>query len=201
MSNTNVQQAQTKVQNLTQVVSPKGQFSYPCLMKPKRNTLNNKEEYSVDILFTKDTDLSEIQNAINIALEKKFGTDKSKHPKKLKLPIKDGDEKGTPEYTGKFYITCKADASKGKIGVYDRQRKLLESESDVVGGDFGHVYLSFYGYDQQVNKGVSCSLGGVIVMDKTDEPFSGRANAFDAFESLAEDNFEEQNVEMFKEGK
>lgn len=185
----------------TQVVSPKGQFSYPNLFKPRRNNLNKddkREFYSVDILFDKSADLKVLNEAIDAALEKRLGTDKTKYPKKLNLPIKDGDEKGTPEYAGKFYITCKCDASRGKLQVFDRTRKALESESDVVGGDFGHVLLNFYYYDANGNKGVSAGLNGVMLVEKTSEPFSGSKSAFEAFESLAEDVYEQQNPEMFK---
>ena len=92
----------------TQVVSPKGQFSYPNLFKARRNNLNKddkREFYSVDILFDKSADLSKLNEGIQAELEKKLGADKTKYPKKLNLPIKDGDEKCTPEYAGKFYIT------------------------------------------------------------------------------------------------
>lgn len=185
----------------TQVVSPKGQFSYPNLFKARRNNLNKddkREFYSVDILFDKSADLSKLNEGIQAELEKKLGADKTKYPKKLNLPIKDGDEKGTPEYAGKFYITCKADASRGKIQIFDKTRKVLESESDIVGGDFGHVLLNFYYYDANGNKGVSAGLNGVMLVEKTSEPFSGSKSAFEAFESLAEDVYEQQNSEMFK---
>lgn len=185
----------------TQIVSPKGQFSYPNLFKARRNNLNKddkREFYSVDVLFDKSADLSKLNEGIQAAIEKKLGADKTKYPKKLNLPIKDGDEKGTPEYAGKFYITCKSDASRGKLQVFDRTRKVLESESDIVGGDFGHVLLNFFYYDANGNKGVSVGLNGVMLVEKTSEPFSGSKSAFEAFESLAEDVYEQQNPEMFK---
>ena len=73
-----------------------------------------------------------------------------------------------------------------------------QSESDIVGGDFGHVLLNFYYYDANGNKGVSAGLNGVMLVEKTSEPFSGSKSAFEAFESLAEDVYEQQNSEMFK---
>ena len=185
----------------TQIVSPKGQFSYPFLFKPRRNNLNkddSREFYSVDILFDKSTDMSEIKNCIQSVIESKLGFDKTKYPKKLSSPIKDGDEKGTPEYIGKYYITCKADASKGKLQVLDSSRRLLEQESDIVGGDFGRVLLNFFYYDKNGNRGVACGLNGVMLQEKTSAPFSGSISAFDAFESFAEDTYnQEQNAELF----
>lgn len=184
----------------TQVVTPKGQFSYPSLFTPKINTLNGNKEYSVDILFPKSTDLKTVHEGINAAIEKKFGSDKTKHPKNLRSPIRDGDEKeNNPEYAGKYYITCKCNAEKNKPQVFDRSRKQLVHESDIAGGDFGHVLLNFYAYEKSGNKGVSAGLNGVMLVEKTSEPFSGSKSAFEAFESLAEDvSLEEQNSDMFQ---
>ena len=187
----------------TQIVSPKGQFSYPNLFKPRRNNLNKddkREFYSVDILFDKNTDITILNQGIQAAIEKKLGADKTKYPKKINLPLKDGDEKGTQEYQGKYYITCKCDASRGKLQVFDRNRRQLESESDIVGGDFGHVLLNFFYYDANGNKGVSVGLNGVMLVEKSSEPFSGDKSAFEAFESLADDSYQdkEQNKSMFE---
>lgn len=187
----------------TQIVTPKGQFSYPNVFRPKRNPFNKDDKteyYTIDILFDKTTDLSSVKEAIQSAISKKFGSDKSKYSKKMKLPIKDGDETEKPEYAGKFYIQCKCDASKSKPQVFDRTRKILESESDISGGDFGHVLINFYCYERNGNCGVGAGLNGVMVMERTDKPFSGRKSAFEAFDSLVDDSYQdvEQNEKMFE---
>lgn len=183
----------------TQVVTPKGQFSYPCLFNPRANNLSKdgKKYYSIDILFDKTTDLKKVQEAIDAAMQKKFGADKAKYPKNLKSPIKDGDLREDPAYADKFYITCRNEASRGKVEVYDRKRKALESESELVGGDFGHLCINFYAYDYNGNRGVSASLQGVMLVEKTSEPFSKNVRAFEVFESLADDEYDNQNAEHF----
>jgi hypothetical protein len=176
-------------------VKVSGVVSYPNLFKAKRNNLNGKEEYSVDVLIDKTADLKSLDAAVKAAVEKKFGNDAKKHPKNIKLPVKDGDDKGTPEYAGKYYITCKADASKQKVVLCDNSLQPLQHESDIQGGDFVNVNLSLYAYDANGNRGVSCGLLGVQLVRKTDKPFSGRpSKAEDMFESFADDSYENQNV-------
>jgi hypothetical protein len=175
-----------------------GVVSYPNLFKAKRNNLNGKEEYSVDVLIDKKADLKVVHAAINAAIEKKFGNDPKKHPKNLKSPLKDGDEKGTPEYAGKFYITCKANAAEAKLILCDNTLQPLQHPSDIQGGDFVNVNVNFYAYDANGNRGVSAGLQGVQLVRKTDKPFSGRpSRAEDMFESFADDSYAEQNSEMF----
>lgn len=175
-----------------------GVVSYPNLFKAKRNNLNGKEEYSVDVLIDKNVDLKSINAGINAAIEKKFGNDPKKHPKNIKTPLKDGDEKGTPEYEGKFYITCKANAAEAKLILCDKSLQPLQHPSDIQGGDFVNVNVNFYAYDANGNRGVSAGLQGVQLVRKTDAPFSGRPiNAESIFESLAEDCESEQNLKMF----
>jgi hypothetical protein len=183
----------------TQVTSPRGQFSFPCVIKPKPNAMNPKDTrlfYSIDILFDKDTDLTDLKKAANEAVVKKSGHDKSKYPSKFKSPFKDGDEKeNRPEYKGKIYMTCRADAEKQKVEVFDKKTKqLIEHESMISSGDFGHVYVNFFFYENSGNKGVSAGLKAVLLTEK------GSLSSWQAFESLAEDSYqdEEQNADMFK---
>ena len=180
-------------------VQVQGIVSYPFLFKPKRNNLSGKDEFSVDILFSKKADLKVLNDAINTAIEKKFGNDKSKQPKNISLPIKDGDAKGTPEYEGMFYITAKAAADgNNKIVLCDNNLQPLQHESDIQGGDTVNVKVQVYAYDN-IKKGVSCGLLGVQLVRKTDTPFNGRPRkAEDMFESFADDSYENQNEAMFK---
>jgi hypothetical protein len=179
------------------VVQVQGVVSYPNLFKPKRNNLSGKDEFSTDVLFSKKADIKVLNDAINAAIEKKFGNDKSKHPKNLTLPIKDGDAKGTPEYAGMYYITVKADAANNRVILCDNQLQPLQHESDIQGGDTVNVKVQVYAYDN-IKKGVSCGLMGVQLVRKTDTPFNGRPrNAEDMFESLADDSYSNQNSKMF----
>ena len=184
---------------MSTTINVSGQVSYPNLFKPRNNQLSGKDEYSCDVLFDKKTDIKHINEAIDSALVKKFGADKSKHPKNLRMPIKDGDEKGTPEYEGKFYITCKTDASKAKVVLCDKMLRPLESESDLQGGDIVNAKINFYAYNAGGNKGVSIGLFGVQLLEKSDAPFSGVPRTAEGmFESYADDSYDQQNSAMFQ---
>ena len=182
---------------MSTTVTVQGIISYPFILEPKKNNLSGKNEYSCDILFDKTTDMSQLNKAVQEALEKKFGNDKAKYPKNLSLPIKDGDDKNTPEYQGKFYITAKCDADKNRIIVCDNKLQPIEHKTDVQGGDIVNVKVNVYAYDN-VKKGVSCGLIGVQRIKSTDTPFNGRPrNAEDMFESFADDSYESQNKSIF----
>ena len=76
----------------TQVVTPKGQVSYPNVFTPKLNPNNGLVEYSIDILFPKNMDLTVIKDAVEAALLKQY-KDKAKYPLNIKMPILVGDAK------------------------------------------------------------------------------------------------------------
>ena len=201
------------IKKVTSVQTPIGRFSYPFIFDPRPNNLKKVEivvdgkkqielvkEYSIDILFDKETDLSKVQEAINNAIENKFGADV---PKNLRLPLKDGDvEKPTDHnYKGKLYLTAKKTydpKNKNNIKVFIGSTKNPTQElGSIVGGDYGVLALNFYGFDAAGNKGIGVSLEGVL-LTKKGEPFSGAVPAEEIFSSYAEDVvFDEQNADLF----
>ena len=68
-----------------QVVTPEGYISYPNLITPKKNELSpdRPARYSVDIVFPKGTDLTELQNAM-VKIAAKVGIDPKTCHKALK---------------------------------------------------------------------------------------------------------------------
>jgi hypothetical protein len=176
-------------------VQIQGIISHPYIFKPKRNNLNHKDEYSADILFSKDTDLKVLTDAIEAAIEKKFGADKNRRPKNLAPLIKDGDEKGAPAYENMFYITAKSSADH-PVNVRDKSNNILQHQSDIQPGDTVNACLSVFAYDN-VKKGVSCQLLGIQLWSKTDKPLNGRPSKENMFDSFADDSYLEQNSEMF----
>lgn len=175
------------------VMTPRGLINYPVLFEDgKLNALSGKKEYSVDILFPKNTDLSVIKEEINKAIEAKWG---SKPPKGLRNPIKDGDgtkQNGEPyksEYKGHYFITLKNTRRPGVMAP-DAVTPITDP-SEVYSGCEGRAIFRAFAYDQPANKGVSLSL---IHFQKTKdgEPIAGRAveieGAFDAIDSEEADN-------------
>lgn len=142
---------------MTKFITPIGLASYPCLFKAKKN-LNDKLEYSTDILFSKETDITVIKDAVTSAAKAKFG---DKMPKAQRYPIKDGDgvkQSGEPygkEYHGHYFITVK---SNRKPGIVDSQNNFIEDESAIYGGCKIRANIQAYAYDYPASKGVSFQL-------------------------------------------
>ena len=181
---------------MTQIRTPKGQISYPFIFKPRKNF--EREQYSADIIFSENTDLSEIKKAIEEEKINKWGSDPKKHPKNLNNPIKFGDEDAQEYYKGKYYLTAYTGAENGrKLYICNRDKKILDHPSDIVGGDWCMFAIQFKAYTYKGKNGISTYLQGVQLVEKTDEPFSGNASAENMFDSMAEDDYE-QNEDMFK---
>lgn len=172
--------------------TPVGRISYPALFgEGKFNALSGKKEYTVDLLFPKNTDLSAVKKEIDNAIEAKWG---SKPPKGLRSPIKDGDgtkQNGEPyaaEYKGCYFITLK---NTRKPGVVGPDAQPLMDQGEIYGGCFGRASFNAFAYDQKANKGVSLSLINFQKV-KDGEPFGGpRIDAeedFDAVDSEEADN-------------
>lgn len=166
----------SKERRPTELRTPEFRVSYPSVFKPKLNTLADtpKYEYIVDALFPKSTDMSPFENAIQAAIKDKWGT---KAPKKMRLPIKDGDEMENPGYADHYVITFKSNENY-KPNVVGTKKDMsgkfiaLTSEKEFYGGCFARAIVNAFAYDNPANKGVSFGLGN-IQKTKDGERFGG----------------------------
>ena len=164
------------------LVTPVGRVSYPHLFEPKMNTMSEKKEWSVDLLFDKKTDLKALKKIAEQAAKEKWG---GEVPEKLRLPFKNGDDKKNPEYQDKIYITFKT--SYQKPGVVDENVQDIISKADVYGGCFGRVSFNAFAYAIKGNKGVSFGLSH---FQKTaeGESFTTKTQVEDAFDAVESDD-------------
>jgi hypothetical protein len=179
---------------MSNLKTPIGRVSYPNLLKPKLNDMNPaapKMEYSVDLLFDKNIDMSVFKNAASAAAKAKWGANP---PKTARSPIKDGDEKldkkgnPAPGYGGCYYVTLKTTR---KPGVVDATTQPIFEESEIYGGCYGRASFSTYAYDKGGNKGVSFSL---VNFQKVKE-----GESFGAAQVDAESDFDVIDGEMDNE--
>lgn len=146
--------------------TPEARMSYMNLYKTKKN-LKGEERYSVTLLFPKDTDLSEIKNAlrhiINEEKDKKF---KGIPTEDIYLCLQDGDKyyAKKPEkreaYRGMFYINCSKDPSYGVPTVLDENGLPCDNPSVFDSGDFGIARVNFWAYSIG-DPGIACTILGV----------------------------------------
>lgn len=181
---------------MSKATTPEFRVAFPTVFRPKLNTQNEKMEYSIVALFPKGTDLSKLAAAAGVALEKKFGADKSKWPgdlSKYKSPFRDqGDrEKKDPE-TGKMVLPQGYEKgamymnlrSGQKPGVVDKAVQPIIDESEFYGGCYCIATINAYAYDIKGNRGVSFGLGNVQKV-RDGDPFGNRSKPEEDFAPVA----------------
>lgn len=164
----------------TKVVIGPVRLSYTHVFEPYAPKDGKSEpKYMTNLLIPK-TEKKTIE-AINKAIEtakqqaivSKFG---GKEPKKLELPMHDGDEKDNDDdgiYENHFYINAKA---KTRPGICDKKRVPIMDEEEVYSGCWAIMSVTFYGYDVNGKKGIACGLNNIMKF-KDDEHLGGRVSA------------------------
>lgn len=133
-------------------------------------------KYMTNVLIPKDE--KETIEAINKAIAEakkqaivsKWG---GKEPKKLDMPLRDGDEKDDENYEGHLFVNAKSNT---RPGIVDRKKVPIVDEEEVYSGVWAVVSVTFFGYDKNGNKGVACGLNNIMKF-KDDEHFGGRVSA------------------------
>ena len=150
-------------------------------------------KFMTNVLIPKDE--KETIAAINKAIEEakkqaivsKWG---GKEPKKLDMPLRDGDEKDDENYDGHLFVNAKSNT---RPGIVDRKKVPIVDEEEVYSGVWAVVSVTFFGYDKNGNKGVACGLNNIMKF-KDDEHFGGRASAESDFGDVEFDNEDDEDL-------
>ena len=121
-----------------------------------------------------------IEAAKNSGIVSKWG---GKEPKKLDMPLRDGDDKDDDVYAGMLYVNAK---SSTRPGIVDRGKAPIVDEEEVYSGVWAIVSVTFYPYDTNGNRGVACGLNNIMKF-KDDEKLGGRTSAENDFAGIDED--------------
>lgn len=139
-------------------------------------------KYMTNVLIPKEE--KETVKALNAAIEaaKKAGIVSKwdgKEPKKLDLPLRDGDtDKEDDEiYADHYFVNAKCVS---RPGVVDKHKSPITDEDDVYSGMWAIVSVTFFPYNVSGNKGVACGLNNVM-KTKDDERLGGRTSAENDF--------------------
>ena len=163
----------------TKVIFGPCRLSYTHLFSkyaPDGDTVNGK--YMTNVLIPKGE--KETVNAVRKAMEnaRKAAVAAKwagKEPKKLDLPLRDGDEKegDADTYAGHLYLNAKCST---RPGIVDKYRNPITDEEEIYSGVWAIVSVTFYGYDVSGNRGVACGLNNVMKF-KDGERLGGRVSA------------------------
>lgn len=151
----------------------------------------SKGKYMTNILIPKSEKetVKAIQDAIEAAkkagIASKWG---GKEPKKLDLPLRDGDEKDDEVYAGCYYVNAKSNT---RPGIVDRNKAPIVDEEEMYSGVWAIASVTFYAYDTNGNRGVACGLNNLMKF-KDDEKLGGRASAENDFADI--DNEDDEDL-------
>ena len=167
-------------------LTPVGRVSFPNVFEAKAIGDNSEKLFTVDIIFDADTDLSELEAAIEASVAEKWPKGK---PKNWQSPIKDGDDKeDAPEYAGMKYLSLKAKEDRQPT-VVDRDKSIITRESGkFYGGCYARVSYNVYSWTYLGKNGTSVGLKNIQKTADGTPLGGGRTTAdedFDEFDEAA----------------
>lgn len=118
-----------------------------------------------------------IEAAKTSGIASKWG---GKEPKKLDMPLHDGDDKDDEVYAGKYYVNAKCAT---RPGIVDRNKAPIVDEEEIYSGVWAIVSVTFYPYDSNGKRGVACGLNNIMKF-KDDEKLGGRVSAESDFADI-----------------
>lgn len=176
----------------TKVITGEVRFSYVHVFEPHAVNEGDEKKYSVALLIDKDDTetLDKIEAAIEAAIALGKGKWGGKVPKKLKLPLRDGDEEKEDDevYENMMFINA---SSKSKPQVVGREKDDFGNligldEEEFYSGCYGRASINFYPFDVSGNKGVACGLNNLQKLRDGDK-LSGGSSAEEDFGDLEDD--------------
>lgn len=170
-----------KVRKATEVLTPEFRAAFANVFTPKAAAEGQEAKYSMTMLFPKTADISVLKAAVKAAITEKWGPEKEKWPKGLRLPFRDGDEK--KEYDGYEGMTFCPTSSKTRPGLVDQNRVAIITPDEFYSGCYARATLQAFAYDKAGNKGVSWGLRNIQKI-RDGEAFSGRVKAENDFDAI-----------------
>ena len=159
-------------------------LSYANVWEAVSMNAGDEPKYSVSVMIPKSDTVTiqaikqAMQEAIETGLDK-FGG-QMPDVSKIKLPLRDGDEKNDERYAGYYYLNA---SSKHAPQIVDRALNPIFDRNEVYSGVFARVSLIFYAFNTKGSKGIAVSLGNIQKV-KDGESFSNRTTPADDFSAL-----------------
>jgi len=182
-----------------QMLTPKYRVSYPYVFSPAVDKENGKETYSIQMLFDKKADLTEIKNEVRRLAVEAFG-DKAKN---AHFPFSDGNEKYNEDpkkYAAYKDVIAVRASSKFQPGVVDGKCVEIISPNEFYAGCYARGKVSGYAWKFMGKYGVKLNLHNLQKMNDGEAlAASGRnpADDFDAVESDDSGSVPDSGADLF----
>lgn len=179
-TDTNKCEITSREKNIT-VRTARGRLSYPWLF-----AANEDGKYSVSLLFPKSADLSALNEAVDLAAKALFGPDYAKKYPKLKKPTlntADSPSIGADADAFPVFIrtSTRADPARRPPQVVDHTAALVTDPGEVYAGRWAMLTITVRAYDRDGNKGVTCYLNNVQILEHADKLGGGGRSASEEF--------------------
>lgn len=170
--------------NANEIIIP-CRLSYSHIWEPA--SVNGSDpKYSVCCLIPKtDTrTLTRINKLIEQVKQDGVSLWGGKIPKKLKLPLRDGDaERDDENYAGQMFLNANSGL---QPKVIDAHRNEVMDEEEVYSGCYANVKISVYAFNVSGNQGIGC---GLVAIQKTkDGPRLAGSTGVDGFEDVDDED-------------
>lgn len=179
---------------MEKVVTPKFRVAFPSIFKPSE--FNGKTNYSVTMIWDKDTDITELKKlCVNTAVEK-WG-DKTKKIK-IQYPFRKGEEKDVskyPVFEDTIFATAK---SQYPCGLVDQKLQPILDENEFYAGCYARASVTAYASEYMGKYYVSLGLSNLQKLSEGDR-LGSRTTAtddFDAVESGGSDTMDDLDLDM-----
>lgn len=172
-----------KIVNETKVVFGPCRLSFTHVFNKYSPNGEGEGKYMTNVLIPKSEKktIKALDQAIEAAKKAgvvlKWG---GKEPKKLDMPLRDGDDKEDDVYQDHFYINAKCNT---RPGVVDKNKNPIVDEEEMYSGVWAFVSVTFYAYDVSGNRGVACGLNNLMKF-KDDDHLGGRVSADSDFADI-----------------
>ena len=170
--------------NDTKVVFGPCKLSYTHVFnKYSSDGADEKGKYQTNVLIPKNEKetvkalQAAIEAAKKAAIVSKWG---GKEPKKLEMPLHDGDDKDDEIYEDMWYVNAKCNT---RPGIVDKDMNPITDEEEIYSGVWCYVSVSFFGYDVNGNRGIACGLNHLMKF-KDDYKLGGRESVESDFGDL-----------------
>lgn len=166
------------------VRTAKGRLSYPWLF-----AANEDGKFATSLLFPKSADLSALDTAVDLAAEVLFGPDHAKKYPKLKKPLlrtADSPAIGADAEAFPVFIrtSTRKDPQRPAPQVVDHDANPVADPSEVYAGRWAMLTVSVKAYDRDGNKGVTCYLNNVQLLEHGERLSAGGRPASEEFEAV-----------------
>lgn len=179
-------------------------FSYLTIFEPEDKFNTGKKRFSATLLIDKKNKrvykelMDAIESAIKDGVKNKFN---GQRPKKLKLPVHDGDgqrdngEDYGQECKGMWVVSTSAQETSPPEIVAGRDQHPAGA-SEVYSGCYGYANINLSAYNYNGNRGIGAYINN-IWKTKDGEPLAGRKkSAAQAFANLTDIEFDDPDDDL-----